>query len=69
MAAFEARCRTRPYPMYCLVELVLGNRGFFAFQPDFGRCVITSLSRVSGMPMGIVASNPRRFGGVLDHDG
>ena len=63
------RSRTRPYSMHRLVELVVDQGDLFEIQPDFGRCVITSLSRVNGMPMGIVANNPRHIGGALDRDG
>lgn len=63
------RNRARPYSMHRLLELVVDEGESFEIQPDFGRCVITSLARVDGKPMGIVANNPRVIGGALDYAG
>ncbi|PZC42160.1 MAG: Acetyl-CoA carboxylase, carboxyltransferase component [Chloroflexi bacterium] len=63
------RNRARPYSMHRLIELVVDNGEMFEIQPHFGRCLITSLTRINGMPMGIVANNPRVIGGALDADG
>ena len=63
------RNRARPYSMHRLIELVVDNGEHFQIQPDYGRCVITTLTRINGMPMGIVANNPRFLGGALDWAG
>ena len=63
------RNRSRAYSMHRLLELVVDHGELFEIQPHFGRCLITTLTRINGMPLGIVANNPRVSGGALDWAG
>jgi len=38
-------------------------------RPDFGVGMITSLVRVEGRPLGVIANNPVHLGGAIDSDG
>jgi acetyl-CoA carboxylase carboxyltransferase component len=58
--------RRRPYDMHRLIELVVDRDSVFEIQPTFGRSVITALARLGGYPVGIVANNPRVYGGAMD---
>jgi acetyl-CoA carboxylase carboxyltransferase component len=59
------RSLRQPYNMRKLVELVVDQGSVFEIQPSFGRAVITSLARMNGRVVGVVASNPM-FGGIVD---
>jgi acetyl-CoA carboxylase carboxyltransferase component len=48
-----------------LIEMVVDHASVFEIQPTFGRAVITSLARMHGMVVGVVAFNPM-FGGIVD---
>lgn len=58
--------RRRPYSMKKLIELVVDRESLFEIQPTFGKSVITSLSRLGGYPVGIIANNPMVYGGAMD---
>ena len=38
-------------------------------RAGFGRTIVTSLARIEGRPLGILANDPRRLGGAIDSDG
>lgn len=58
--------RRRPYDMRRLVGMVVDKGSIFEIQPAFGKAVITSLARISGKVIGIVANNPMHYGGAVD---
>lgn len=60
--------RRQPYDMRKLIELVVDKGSTFEIQPSYGRAVITMLARLGGRPVGIVANNPRVYGGAMDAD-
>ena len=60
------RNRRRAYDMYRLIELIADVGSVFEIQPSYGASVITSLARLNGVPVGIVANNPLVFGGAID---
>ncbi|MPZ44325.1 MAG: propionyl-CoA carboxylase [Betaproteobacteria bacterium] len=60
------RNRRAPYDMRKLIGLVTDRGSLFEIQPLFGRALITSLARMNGRPVGIVANNPMVNGGALD---
>ena len=60
------RDRRRPYNMRKLIEMVVDRGSVFEIQPSFGRAVITSLARLNGKVVGIVANNPMVYGGAMD---
>ncbi|MBI3185702.1 MAG: acyl-CoA carboxylase subunit beta [Myxococcales bacterium] len=56
----------RAYDMHKVIEAIADDRRFFPMKPKWARNIITGLARVDGRPVGIVASNPMFYGGVLD---
>ena len=58
----------RAYDMHDLLEKVFDDGELFEIKPKFARNVITAYGRVGGQTVGIVASNPKYLGGVLDND-
>ena len=58
--------RRQPYDMRRLVEMVVDRGSLFEIQPMFGRAVITSLARMNGHVIGVIANNPLVFGGAMD---
>lgn len=60
--------RTRPYDMKKLVGLVIDKSSGFEIRPTYGRAVITMLARLGGRPAGIIANNPKVYGGAMDAD-
>lgn len=58
--------RTQPYNMLKLVSLVADRDSVFEIQPSYGKAVITALARLGGRPVGIVANNPKIYGGAMD---
>ena len=58
--------RRRPYDMRRLVAAVVDRDSLFEIQPTFGKAVITSLARMNGKVVGIIANNPMIYGGAMD---
>jgi acetyl-CoA carboxylase carboxyltransferase component len=60
------RERRRPYNMRRLIDLVVDRGSTFEIQPSFGKSVITTLARMNGKVVGIIANNPMIYGGAVD---
>lgn len=60
------RKRTQAYNMRRLIEMVVDKGSVFELQPTYGKSVITSLARLEGNVVGIVANNPMHLGGAMD---
>lgn len=60
------RDRRRPYEMRKLIDMVVDRGSVFEIQPTFGRALITSLARLNGKPVGVIANNPMVAGGAMD---
>jgi len=58
----------KPYDMYDVIKLIVDDGSWLDLKPKWARTIITCLSRIGGMPVGIVASQPRHLGGILDND-
>lgn len=58
--------RTQPYEMRRVVELTMDSGSLFEIQPTYGKSLITCLARLDGIPVGVVANNPKINGGALD---
>jgi acetyl-CoA carboxylase carboxyltransferase component len=52
--------------MHRLTGLLVDSGSLFEIQPSFGKAVITSLARLNGKVVGIVANNPMFNGGAMD---
>ncbi len=60
------RERRQPYNMRKLVAMVVDRDSTFEIQPSFGRAVITTLARMNGKVVGVIANNPMVNGGAMD---
>ena len=60
------RERRQPYNMRKLIGMVVDRESIFEIQPTFGRALITSLARMNGKVVGIIANNPMVHGGAMD---
>jgi acetyl-CoA carboxylase carboxyltransferase component len=52
--------------MHRVIELIADRDSVFEIQPSYGRAVITSLARLGGYPVGLIANNPMVYGGAMD---
>ena len=62
------RDRRRPYKMRRVLEAVLDRGSLLELGAAFGRPVITSLARLGGRPVGVLASDPEHYGGGVTAD-
>lgn len=58
----------KPFDMMKLLELVVDEDSIFEIQPLFARNLITTLARIDGHSVGIIANNPQYLAGALDVD-
>ena len=58
----------KPYKMRAIVEAVFDRGSVFEVAPRFGRSLITSLARLGGRPVGVLASDPNHYAGGLTGD-
>jgi acetyl-CoA carboxylase carboxyltransferase component len=58
----------KPYDMYDVIRRIVDDGDWLDLKPQWARTVITCLARMGGRPVGIVANQPRRLGGILDND-
>jgi acetyl-CoA carboxylase carboxyltransferase component len=61
--------RNRAYDMNKILATIVDGETLFPIKPLFGRSVITSLARVAGKVVGIVANQPIFKAGPMDTDG
>jgi acetyl-CoA carboxylase carboxyltransferase component len=57
-----------PYDMYDVIREIVDDGEWFDLKPKFAKTVITCLARFGGQPVGIVASQPKQLGGILEND-
>ncbi len=62
------RDRRRPYDMRAILGLVLDAGSVFEVGPRFGPSLVTALARLGGRPVGVLASDPKHYGGSLTAD-
>src|SRR6201991_1891620 len=58
----------KPYDMYDVIRMIVDDGKWLDLKPKWAKTIITCLARMGGMPVGIVASQPRHLGGILDND-
>jgi acetyl-CoA carboxylase carboxyltransferase component len=58
----------QPYDMYDLIGEIVDDGEILDIKPKFARTIITCLARFGGMPVGIVANQPKQLGGILEND-
>lgn len=61
--------RVRAYAMRDIISTLADEGSVLELRKDFGFGVITSLIRVEGQPMGVVANNPTHLAGAVDSPG
>jgi acetyl-CoA carboxylase carboxyltransferase component len=62
------RDERQPYDMRRVLELVFDRGSIFEVGRRFGRPLITALARLDGRPVGVLASDPKVYGGGLTAD-
>jgi acetyl-CoA carboxylase carboxyltransferase component len=62
------RERRRPYKTRRILAAVLDRDSVFELGEAFGRSVVTCLARLSGRPVGVLASDPEHYGGGVTAD-
>jgi acetyl-CoA carboxylase carboxyltransferase component len=58
----------KPYDMYEVIKRIVDDGFYFDMKPQFAKTVITCFARMNGRPVGIVASQPKQLGGILEND-
>jgi len=66
LATIVPEKRTQAYNMQRLVRMVCDKDSCFDLQPSYGKSVMTTLARLGGRPVGIIANNPMVYGGAMD---
>ena len=60
--------RTRVYDVRRALELLADKGTNMELRPSFGTGILTSLMRIKGRPVGVIANNPAHLGGAIDSD-
>jgi acetyl-CoA carboxylase carboxyltransferase component len=58
----------QPYDMYEVIRRIVDDGVYFDMKPRFARTIITCFARMGGRPVGIIASQPKHLGGILEID-
>lgn len=58
----------KPYNMRRVLAAVLDGGDELEFMPSHGPSLLTGLARLDGIPVGVVASQPKCRGGILDSE-
>ncbi|CAA0118996.1 Methylmalonyl-CoA carboxyltransferase 12S subunit [BD1-7 clade bacterium] len=67
MSLIPANLQT-PYDMRPVIQHLADDGDFLEIQPDFGKAIITSLARLNGQSIGIVANQPIVLAGSINAD-
>ena len=62
------RERRKPHDVRRLLELVLDRGSVFEIGRHFGRPLLTALARLDGVPVGVLANDPRQRAAAVDAD-
>ncbi|MEV4159416.1 carboxyl transferase domain-containing protein [Nonomuraea dietziae] len=60
--------RVRPYDVRQVVETLADTGSVLELRRAYGAGIVTSLVRIEGRPMGLIANNPAHLGGAIDRD-
>src|SRR3954449_8869107 len=58
----------KPYDMYEVIRHIVDDGVWFDMKPQFAKTIITCFARMGGRSVGIVASQPKQLGGILEND-
>lgn len=56
------------FDMYEVIKTVVDHGDYFDLKSKWAKSIITCLARIGGYPCGIVASNSKHLGGILEND-
>jgi acetyl-CoA carboxylase carboxyltransferase component len=62
------RSRRSPYDTRRILAMVMDAGSVFEIGAGFGRSLVTALARLGGRPVGVMASDPKHYGGGLTAD-
>ena len=65
LASIIPRYRNRAYDPRQLVGMVVDQGSFFEMARYFGRAQVTAFARIGGMPVGVLANDPKHYGGAM----
>lgn len=68
LLSFVPRERRKPYDVRRLLELVLDRGSVFELARYYGRPLLIALARLDGIPIGVMANDPRQLAGSPDAD-
>jgi len=60
--------RSQVYEVRKIIEAIVDTDSLFELKAGFGRAIVTTLARLEGGTIGIIANNPIQKGGALDVD-
>jgi acetyl-CoA carboxylase carboxyltransferase component len=60
--------RRRAYDVHHATEIIADAGSSLELRPRFGRGMVTTLARIEGRPVGIVANNPMHLAGAITSD-
>src|ERR1017187_7325163 len=60
--------RRRAYDVHRAVEIIADTASSLELRPKFGRGMVTTLARMDGHPVGIIANNPMHLAGAITSD-
>jgi len=60
--------RTKTYDSREVIRRILDKDTMFELKPRFGKSLVTTLGRIDGKSVGIIANNPKFKGGSIDVD-
>ncbi len=61
--------RLRAYDIRRVIDGLFDEGSVLELRRGFGAGMVTSLARLEGRPVGVLANNPRHLGGAIDSDG
>jgi acetyl-CoA carboxylase carboxyltransferase component len=60
--------RLRVYDIRQVIDTIADTGSVLEIRRGFGAGMITSLARIEGRPLGVIANNPHHLGGAIDSD-
>jgi len=58
--------RLRVYDVRAVIEALVDSGSVLELRPHFGPGMVTSLVRIEGRPLGVMANDPRHMGGAIE---
>src|SRR6185312_12471359 len=55
----------KPYDMYEVIRRIVDDGEYFDIKGQWAKTIITCFARFGGMPVGVVANQPKQLGGIL----